>query len=118
MLLTVLFLILALTLGASHGWSKAGFIVPIILSALLFPAFFVWENRIPESQALIPPAVWRIPNLTVLIIFATLPLGWWSVVMITYIQLFNRVHGESIVIAAVRLLPFGISAGVISVILL
>lgn len=41
MLAGIVLIILGLTLGASYGWKKPGFIVPFILGILLFPTFFI-----------------------------------------------------------------------------
>lgn len=76
MLLAIIFLILGLTLGASNGWRTAGFLVPFLLSCILFPLFFVWEARLPEEYALLPSSVWRIPNFAVLAVVALYIYGW------------------------------------------
>jgi hypothetical protein len=117
MLGSVLLLVVALTSGAAYGWSHASFIAPIIISAILFPLFFVWEARIPTEYALVPPAVWKIPNFGVLILFALYILGWWGTNFLPFIELFNQVHDENLILAAVRTLPEGISAGVVSVVI-
>jgi hypothetical protein len=118
MLTSILLLIIALTFGAAYGWSKPSFIAPLVISVVLFPLFFVWESRIPQEFALVPTAVWRIPNFPLLIIFALIIYGWWGVNFIPYVQLFNEVHGESLIVAAVRTLPEGIIAGLVSTILM
>jgi hypothetical protein len=110
-------LILGLTLGASYGWATASFLAPFLLSVVLFPFFFWWETRVPEAHALLPPAIWRLPNVTVLVAFALLSLGWWSSNFVPFIELFHQVHGEKTILAAVRTLPEGVSAGIVSVIL-
>lgn len=66
----IVLLILGLTLGASYGWRKPGFLVPFLLSWPLFVGFFVWENYLGDEEALLPPKTWRIPNFIVLIVFA------------------------------------------------
>lgn len=115
MLLAVILLILGLTLGASNGWATPSFLVPFLLSFTLFPAFFYYETRIPPSHALIPPSIWRIPNVTVLLVFALISLGWWGVFFVATIQVLRDVEGESLILAAVRVLPTGVSAGLVSV---
>lgn len=117
MLTAIVLLILGLTLGASDGWRTPQFLVPFLLSFVLFPFFFVWEARIPEEYALLPPKTWRIPNFTTLIVFALYIYGWWSLNYLPFIETFVRINGDSAIIAAVRMLPQGIAAGLITVVL-
>jgi MFS family permease len=114
-LAAIILLILGLTLGASYGWKTAGFLVPFLLSFALFPFFFFWEARIPEEYALLPPKTWRIPNFATLIIFALFIYGWWAVNFLPFIEIFVNIHGEKPIIAAVRMMPEGISAGAVTV---
>ena len=79
MLASIILLILGITLGASDGWKKPGFLVPFLLSWPIFIAFFIYEARLPESYALIPPSFWKIPNMTLLIVFALGIYPWWCV---------------------------------------
>lgn len=67
--------IMGLTFGASYGWTKPSFLVPFIIALILYPTFFFWESRLPETEALIPSSTWRIPNVTVLVTFALLTIG-------------------------------------------
>jgi hypothetical protein len=113
----IILLILGLTLGASYGWTSASFLAPFLLAAVLLPFFFWWETRVPEAHALLPPSIWRIPNVPVLVLFALITLGWWAVNFVPFIELFHEVHGEKTIIAAVRTLPEGVAAGAISVVL-
>lgn len=116
-LIAVILLILGLTLGASYGWKKPAFLVPFILCICLFPFFFWWESRLPEKEALIPSSIWAIPNITVLLAFALITYGWWTVNFIPFIELFHTVHGEPMIVAAIRTLPEGIIAAIVSVVL-
>lgn len=117
MLAAIILLTLGLTLGASYGWKKAGFLAPFLISMALFPAFFYWESRLPEGYALLPSKTWKIKNFAVLIILALYVYSWWSLNFVPLIEIFVRVHGERAIIAAVRVLPQSISAGVITVVL-
>ena len=117
MLAGIILIILGLTLGASYGWKKAGFLVPFLLSWVLFVFFFVWEAKLPEEYALLPAKTWKIPNFAVLIVFSLLIYGWWSVSFIPLVEIYVNVHHERPIIAAVRLLPIGISAGVVTILL-
>jgi hypothetical protein len=116
MFLAVLLLIIGLTFGSTYGWTSPAFLAPFIISFVLFPLFFVWEGRIPEVQALVPPAIWRIPNVTVLLAFSLVTFGWWMCNFLVFIEMFNQVYNEHMLLAAVRTLPEGVAAAIISVI--
>lgn len=118
MLTAILLLILGLTLGASYGFGTPHFIVPVILFAILFPCFFLWERRLDDDHAILPPSLWRVPNFTMFLVFALYPLGWWGSNFIPFIELFNQVNNESMIVAAVRTLPEGIAAASVSVVLM
>ena len=117
MLSSIVLLILGLTLGASYGFKTAGFLAPFLLAWPLLVAFFVWEARIPEEYALLPAKTWKIPNFTVLIVFALYIYGWWSLCFLPMVEIFTKVYGEKPIIAAVRLLPQGVAAGAVTVLL-
>jgi len=75
MLSAIVTLILSLTFGASYGFTTVSFILPLFLAVLLLPAFFLWEARIPTEMALLPPHVWRIQNLSCLVISGLFTYG-------------------------------------------
>ncbi|KAK4686437.1 hypothetical protein P7C73_g3684, partial [Tremellales sp. Uapishka_1] len=111
MLISIILLILSLTLGAQdNAWKKAEFLVPFFLSWLFFVGFFFWEYRQSDGYALIPPSTWKIPNLTVLIVFALQIYPWWAVGQLAFVERFQVEFHESPIIAAVRMLPQGIAA--------
>ena len=109
MLLSIVLLTLGLTLGASNGFKTTGFLVPFLLSWPMFVFFFVWESKLPEGYALIPPTFWRIPNMMLLIFLAMGVYPWWAVIQLPFIERVLVVYGESPIIVAVRLLPQGIA---------
>ncbi len=117
MLFAVILLILGLTLGASYGFRTAKFLVPFLLSFVLFPFFFWYESTLPEGYAVLPSKFWKIPNMTTLIVFSLYIYAWWSVNFLPLVELFTTVHGEQPIIAAVRLLPQGISALAVTLVL-
>ncbi|WWC58985.1 uncharacterized protein I303_101531 [Kwoniella dejecticola CBS 10117] len=110
MLVSIILLILGLTLGASYGFKTAKFLVPFLLAWPIFVAFFVWEARLPQGYALIPPSFWKIPNMTLLMVFALGIYPWWAVNQLPLVERFLVVFNESPIIAAVRMLPEGIAA--------
>ncbi|CAK9779503.1 MFS general substrate transporter [Cutaneotrichosporon oleaginosum] len=109
MLSAVLLLILALTLGATYGWHSAGFIAPLVISVIAFPAFFWWETRLDDAHALLPPSLWAVPNFAAFLAFALVILGWWASNFLPFIQMF-LLGGDSMVLASVRTLPEGAAA--------
>ncbi|OXG16671.1 efflux protein EncT [Cryptococcus neoformans Tu259-1] len=117
MLVAIVLLILALTLGASNGWSTPGFITPLIISAILFPGFFIWESRIKPSHALLPPSIWRYHNFTLWIVFALLGYTWWSVNFFAFIEYWMDYMGEKAIIVSLRVLTEGIPPMVVAIIL-
>jgi len=117
MLLGIIMLVLGLTLGASEGWTSAAFLAPFLLAWPLFAIFFVWEHRLPEEYALLPSSTWQIPNFAVLIAFALYIYGYWGVAFLPMIEISIRVHDEPPIVAALRILPQGVSAGLISIVL-
>lgn len=117
MLTAILLLIVALTLGATYGWKSAGFIAPLVVSVIAFPFFFWWETRLPETHALLPPSLWKVPNFPVFLAFALIILGWWASNFMPFLEMF-QIHGDSMIVAAVRTLPEGASAMVISLIMM
>ncbi|ODN90701.1 hypothetical protein L198_06017 [Cryptococcus wingfieldii CBS 7118] len=114
-LVAIVCIILALTLGATNGWGSAGFIAPLIISLFLFP-FFIWhESRLPTTHALLPPHFWRYPNFTLWIVFALLIQGWFAVEQLPWIETFMSVKGESSLKASVRILPQPIMAVIVTI---
>ncbi|WOO79952.1 Efflux pump terJ [Vanrija pseudolonga] len=105
MLTAIVLLTLGLTLGASYGWKKAGFLVPFLLSFPLFIGFFFWEAHLEPSYALIPASTWRIPNLAIFIAMGLPLFAWWAVNFLALIETFVQVYHERPIIAGVRMLP-------------
>lgn len=76
---SMMMLILALTFGAAYGWGTAKFIVPFILTWVLLGFFFLWERRLPEGAALIPPKTWKLPNVALLTFVGIGVFQYWPV---------------------------------------
>jgi hypothetical protein len=117
MFASIVLLILGLTLGATYGFKTVKFLVPFLLSWPLLVAFFVWEAKLPTGYALIEPSFWRIPNMTLLIFFAMGIYPWWAVNQLPLVERFIAVFGESPIIAAVRMLPEGLAALAVAMII-
>ncbi|KAE8543003.1 hypothetical protein D1P53_000490 [Cryptococcus gattii VGV] len=114
MLVSVILLILGITLGASYGWKKPGFLVPFLLCWPIFVAFFIYEARLSKGYALIPPSFWKIPNMTLLIVFALGIYPWWCVSQLPLVERFIDYFNEPAIIAALRVFPQGASALIVA----
>lgn len=110
----IILLTLGLTLGASHGWRTAGFLVPFLLSFVLFPSFFYWEHRIGESRAMIPSKTWKVPNFALFIMFSLPIYPWWGINFLGFIETWTTINHERPIIAAVRTLPQGLVSLVVA----
>jgi hypothetical protein len=88
----------------------------MLVSIALFPLFVFYEARLPSTHALLPIETLRLPNILVLVVFALITLGWWSVQFLAFIETWLYVGGESMILVAVRTIPIGISAALISVV--
>jgi hypothetical protein len=73
----IILFVYGVTSGTNDGWGTPGVIVPLIISVLLAIAFFVWETRIDEKDAALPPKLWFYPNFSALFGVALLPYFWW-----------------------------------------
>ncbi|ORY31645.1 major facilitator superfamily domain-containing protein [Naematelia encephala] len=115
-LAALILLDLGLTFGASDGWKTAHFLVPFLIAWPVFVAFFLWEARLPEGYAMLPPQTWRIRNLTLWIVLALSGFAWWGVIQVAMVERYESTFGEGIMISAVRLMPVGISACIIGIV--
>lgn len=113
----VLLLILALTFGASYGFDTAKFIAPFVISLLLFPIFFWWESRLPAGFALIEPDMWRYRNFALYSVMALLNYAWFSTNFVAQAEVYLQVYDEVPIIAALRLVPQGLSTLVMTAVL-
>ncbi|KAF9256790.1 MFS general substrate transporter [Marasmius fiardii PR-910] len=102
--------IFAVTSGSIDGWGTAKVIAPLVISFVLLVAFFLYETRIPEDVAVIPPKTWSYTNFGVITAIALLPYLWWGVVQSLFSWYWQEVIGWSAIITAVHFLPLGLSA--------
>jgi hypothetical protein len=108
MLFAILLLILGLTLGASYGFGTAYFLVPFLMSLPCFPLFFYLQSKLSDDLALIPSQTWQIRNFTLWVALAVFTSAWWTCNQVPLIELYVREHGDSSIIAAMRILPEGV----------
>ncbi|KNZ71653.1 hypothetical protein J132_07871 [Termitomyces sp. J132] len=100
--------IFGVTTGSVNGWDTAQCLTPLIISVFLITGFFVWEARLSEDMAAIPPSLWRVRNFAVLAASATLPFMWWGAVQLLFSWIWQNVYGWTPIIAALHFLPLGL----------
>lgn len=74
----IILFVYAVTSGPIDGWGSANCLAPLVISIVLSVAFFVYEAKIPEDSAALPPKVWNYPNVGVLMGVACNPFFWLS----------------------------------------
>ncbi|WVQ68489.1 uncharacterized protein L199_006697 [Kwoniella botswanensis] len=117
MLVAILLLILSLTLGASSGFNKPSFIVPFIISLILFPLLWIYESRLPEEKAILPISIWKHQNFTLYLLLGLLGYHWWSTNFLPFLERWmSPPRSEKPIIAALRVLPEGFFPALISLI--
>ncbi|KAF8636098.1 hypothetical protein AX17_003803 [Amanita inopinata Kibby_2008] len=102
--------IFGVTSGSVDGWRTARAITPIILSAIMAAGFFIWEAKIPDDMAAIPPRLWSYTNFGILTATALMPFMWWGAVQFLFSWVWQEVYGWSTIITAVHFLPLGIAS--------
>lgn len=102
--------VFAVTSGSIEGWRNARTIAPIIISGALIAFFFLWEPRLPENAAAVPPKMWKYENFTLLMIISLQPFMWWASVQLTFSLYYQDVLQWSTIITAIHFLPLGIIA--------
>ncbi|KAF8067698.1 major facilitator superfamily domain-containing protein [Lyophyllum atratum] len=100
--------IFGVTTGSVNGWNTARCLAPLIISLFLIAGFFLWEARLPEDMAAIPPSLWAYTNFGILVASATLPFMWWGTVQLLFSWIWQNVYGWTPIIAAVHFLPLGL----------
>ncbi|KAJ8073164.1 hypothetical protein PM082_020040 [Marasmius tenuissimus] len=101
--------IFGVTTGSVNGWDTARCLAPLIISIFLIVGFFLWEARLPEDMAAIPPNLWKFTNFAVLVLCgATMPFNWWGCVQLLFSWIWQNVYGWSPISVALRFLPLGL----------
>ncbi len=91
-------------------WATPRILVPLIVSILLFIAFFFIERVV--SQPAVPPRTWSNKNFLPLFLYAWSIYWWVFGAEIEFVQVFTDLWGMSALEAALRCLPLGIAAGI------
>jgi hypothetical protein len=102
--------ILGFTQAPIEGWNSAIFIAPIVISVVLAITFVFWEKKMPRGYALLPHDLWSFPNIFPLILLASSIFMWFATAQLRIATYFQTALGDSAILAAVKLLPMGITA--------
>lgn len=102
--------ILGFTQAPIDGWDAPIFIAPFVISLVLMAAFIVYELYLPRGYALLPHDIWRYPNIFPLILQASSIFMWFATAQLRIATYFQVALGDSAILAAVKLLPMGITA--------
>ncbi|EMD35667.1 hypothetical protein CERSUDRAFT_53354, partial [Gelatoporia subvermispora B] len=105
---SLILFIFAVTSGSIDGWGSANVIAPLIISVVLMVLFFIWEARLPESYAALPPKMWQYENFTILTVISLIPFMWWGSIFPLFAWLDELVYGWSAINTAAHFLPIGL----------
>ncbi|KAG8772914.1 hypothetical protein FRC12_002826 [Ceratobasidium sp. 428] len=111
----IILFVYALTTGSVSPWASAGVLVPLFVAVALVVAFFVWETRVDEKNAALPPKLWFYPNFAVLFAVALMPYFWWIQMYFTFASYWQDVLHWSSIITGVKFLPLGIVGAAIMI---
>lgn len=107
----IVLFVYALTTGSVSGWRAGGVLAPFFVSIALFVAFFIWETRVEEANAALPPKLWFYPNFAVLFGTALMPFFWYMQMYLTFSPYWQDYLHWSTIISGVKFLPLGVVAG-------
>ena len=102
--------ILGFTQAPTEGWDSAIFIAPLVISIVLLAAFIVWERFMKRGYSLLPHDIWSYPNIFPLLINASAIFLWFACAQLRIATYFQDALGNSAILAAVKLLPMGVTA--------
>jgi hypothetical protein len=113
MIACLILFILGFTQVPINGWASATCIAPLVVSIVLLPIFFIWEQKMPRGYSLLPHNIWKYPNIFPIILHASANFLWFACAQLRMASYFQDALGDSPILAAVKLLPMGISALVV-----
>jgi len=80
----------------------------LVLSIVLAAFFAIWEFKIPESLAAVPPSIWKYENLAIFVTVGLQPFMWWAAVQLLFSWYYQMVFEWSTIKTAVHFLPLGL----------
>lgn len=115
MIAALVLFVYGFTQAPMEGWSSPIFIAPFVVSIVLAAGFFVFERFLPTGYSLLPNGIWSYPNIFPLLIQASAIFMWMATAQLRLATYFQTALGNSAILAAVKLLPMGITALVVGV---
>ncbi|KAH6904497.1 major facilitator superfamily domain-containing protein [Coprinopsis sp. MPI-PUGE-AT-0042] len=114
----IIMLVLALTSGPDYGWKDARFAAALPVSMISFVAFFVWEAMAKDSKnVMLPAGIWKTPTVKPLVFLNLSPFLFWPTLSYGFPAYWQEVLDRSGINSAVRLLPIGIAAFAVSILI-
>lgn len=113
MIAALVLFVYGFTQAPMEGWSSAVFIAPFVVSVVLIAGFIVYEKFLPIGYSLLPHDIWSYPNIFPLLIQASAIFMWFATAQLRLATYFQTALGNSAILAAVKLLPMGITALVV-----
>jgi hypothetical protein len=106
---------LALTLGPISGWNSPIFIAPLIISIFTGIGFFIWESKVNSRNAMLPKAIWKIPNAIIATLAIMVAFPFWATTQLQYATYYQDVGHWAPTKVAAAMLPQGIVAVTVGV---
>lgn len=74
---SLILLVYGVTDGSYAGWGSAQVVTTLVLAVVTGAAFFIWEAKIDEDMACLPPKVWFYQNVAIMVALGLVPFYWW-----------------------------------------
>jgi MFS family permease len=115
MVASLILFVYGFTQAPMIGWSSAQFIAPFIISVVLAAGFIIYERFLPVGYSLLPHGIWSYPNIFPLLLQASGVFMWMATVQLRLATYFQIALNNSAILAAVKLLPMGVTALVVGI---
>jgi hypothetical protein len=124
MIASLILFVYGFTQAPMVGWNSATFIAPFVVSVVLAAGFIVYERFLPIGYSLLPHGLWSYPNIFPLMLqgksyslsmlmLASAIFMWMATAQLRLATYFQSANGDTPIMAAVRLLPMGVTALVV-----
>jgi len=101
---------LSLTQGPISGWNSPIFIAPLIISIFTGIRFFIWETKVYSSNAMLPKAIWKIPNAIIATLAIMVAFPFWATTQVQYATYYQDIGHWPPTRVAAAMLPQGVVA--------
>ncbi|EJD00111.1 MFS general substrate transporter [Fomitiporia mediterranea MF3/22] len=114
---SIILLIFALSQAPDSGWGTARVLAPLIVSVFMMVAFFIWQTRLHEEHALIPPKMWFIPNFLVYIFVSFCTQIYLTGPILVFSEYWPVAYGWNPLTIGLHVLPMGLTSTIVCVVL-